>query len=81
MDAKITTTIKECFKNTTMLTIAHRLATIAGFDKVLVLDKGKVLEYDSPLELMQKEGTAFRGLCMAQGQDEFDKLLAIAKGE
>ena len=81
MDAKITATIKDCFAGTTMFVIAHRLATIAAFDKVLVLDKGEVLEYDSPLDLMQKEGSAFRGLCMAHGEEEFQKLLSIARGE
>lgn len=45
MDAKITQTIKECFSDTTMIVIAHRLATIVGYDKVLVLDKGRVKEF------------------------------------
>lgn len=45
----------------------------------MVLDKGRVKEYGRPLDLIENEGSAFHGLCMAQGQDEFDKLLAMAR--
>jgi ABC-type multidrug transport system fused ATPase/permease subunit len=79
-----------------MIVIAHRLATIVGYDRVLVLDRGRVAEYgesllhyihsvrakltaDSPIKLMKQEGSAFRGLCMANGEDEFDNLLKLAK--
>lgn len=43
-DAKITTTIKESFKGTTLITIAHRLRTIIDYDRVLVLKDGKIVE-------------------------------------
>ena len=39
-DAFIQKVIKEKFKNTTVITIAHRLNTIAGYDKVIVMTKG-----------------------------------------
>ncbi|WWD17007.1 hypothetical protein CI109_101443 [Kwoniella shandongensis] len=78
-DAKITATIKECFAGMTMLVIAHRLATIMQYDQVLVLDKGQIVESGKPLDLVQDPETAFHGLCMAQGRDEFNMLLALAK--
>lgn len=80
MDAKITQTIRECFANTTMIVIAHRLATIVGYDKVLVLDRGRVKEFGSPKELMMHEGGAFRALCWAQGKGEFERLVRVAGG-
>jgi ABC-type multidrug transport system fused ATPase/permease subunit len=78
MDSKITETIKECFAGTTMLVIAHRLATIMHYDRVLVLDKGRVLEYGKPVDLMRDHESAFHGLCMAQGEEEYKKLLGMA---
>ena len=47
-DAMIQSTIRTRFAEATTLTIAHRLHTIADGDKILVLEKGEVLEYDSP---------------------------------
>lgn len=37
---------------TTILTIAHRLQTIVDYDKILVMSKGNVLEYDTPQALL-----------------------------
>lgn len=47
------------FKQSTVLTIAHRLNTIIQSDKVLVLDKGRKVEFDSPQTLMQDPSSAF----------------------
>lgn len=38
-----------------MLTIAHRLSTLAHSDRILVLEKGEVVEFGSPVELQRKE--------------------------
>jgi ATP-binding cassette subfamily C (CFTR/MRP) protein 4 len=40
--------IKTKFKDTTVITIAHRLKTIADYDKVIVMEKGTILEIGSP---------------------------------
>ncbi|OJK04335.1 hypothetical protein ASPACDRAFT_1892355 [Aspergillus aculeatus ATCC 16872] len=47
---------------TTLLVIAHRIRTIADFDKVVVMDAGRVVEYGTPRELLAREGGVFRGL-------------------
>jgi ABC-type multidrug transport system fused ATPase/permease subunit len=73
-DAKIQETIRE-IKNTT-ITIAHRLQTIIDYDKVLVLDKGEVIEYGSPYELIRKEKGTFRGMCDMTGEGEQLRVLA-----
>jgi len=67
-DAKIQGTIRE-IKNTT-ITIAHRLQTIIDYDKVLILDKGEVIEYGGPWELIQKEKGFFKGMCDMTGERE-----------
>ena len=65
-DGKIQDTLRDV-KESTILTIAHRLQTIIDYDKVLVLDKGKIIEYDAPWELISREGSSFRGMCEMSG--------------
>jgi len=74
-DAKIQATIREM--QSTTITIAHRLQTIADYDRVLVLDHGEVKEYDHPYVLIQKEGGMFREMCE---NDNLESLMVIAKG-
>ncbi|GAB7360264.1 hypothetical protein MBLNU230_g8024t1 [Neophaeotheca triangularis] len=74
-DSKIQETIRE-IRNTT-ITIAHRLQTIIDYDKVLVLDKGEVVEYGDPCDLVEKEKGIFRGMCEMSG--DFDVLQRDAK--
>ena len=51
-DDHIQSILKQHFKNTTILTIAHRLNTIADYDRVIVVDDGQVAENDAPLRLL-----------------------------
>jgi ABC-type multidrug transport system fused ATPase/permease subunit len=74
-DSKIQETIREL--DTTIITIAHRLATIADYDKVLVLDHGAVVEYDHPHTLLKKEVGTFRSMCEMSG--DLDSLKKAAK--
>ncbi|PQE22272.1 ABC transporter protein [Rutstroemia sp. NJR-2017a WRK4] len=69
-DSKIQETIREL--KSTIITIAHRLQTIVDYDKVLVLDKGEVVEFGHPWELLRKEGkeAVFRGMCEMSGDLE-----------
>merc|ERR1712224_124529 len=62
--------IKESFKDCTMLVVAHRLQTIIESDKVLVLDKGKKAEFDSPEELQKNPQSRFAKLIKEIQQDE-----------
>ena len=75
-DAKIQDTLRE-LQGKTIITIAHRLQTIADYDKVLVLDKGQVIEYDAPWELIRKEDGIFKGMCEMSG--DFEKLVEITR--
>ena len=49
--------IRKHFKDKTVLTIAHRINTVVDSDKILVLNKGTIAEYDSPTNLL-KNGTS-----------------------
>ncbi|XP_036402430.1 canalicular multispecific organic anion transporter 1-like [Megalops cyprinoides] len=55
-DNLIQTTIRREFSHCTVLTIAHRLHTILDSSRVMVLDAGKIVEFDSPSALFQKGG-------------------------
>ncbi|GAA5873644.1 hypothetical protein JCM1840_002987 [Sporobolomyces johnsonii] len=62
-DEKIQHTIREEFSDSLVITIAHRLRTIIDYDKVLVLDKGEVAEFGTPLDLLRNEQGIFRSMC------------------
>ncbi|KAJ3089424.1 hypothetical protein HK102_006441, partial [Quaeritorhiza haematococci] len=76
-DSRIQETIRSEFADSTVLTIAHRLRTVMDYDKILVLDKGRVVEYDSPYALVQIEDGWFRKMCEETG--EFSDLVDIAR--
>mmetsp|Transcript_20744 Transcript_20744/g.29812 ORF Transcript_20744/g.29812 Transcript_20744/m.29812 type:complete len:1497 (+) Transcript_20744:45-4535(+) len=61
-DAAIQQTIREEFAYATCLTVAHRLNTILDSDKVMVMDKGKVAEYDTPQKLLANPKSLFYAL-------------------
>lgn len=58
-DALIQETIRTEFKECTVFTIAHRLNTIMDYDRIMVLDQGSILEFDSPDNLMSDKNSAF----------------------
>ncbi|KAL7089483.1 hypothetical protein ACP275_13G188700 [Erythranthe tilingii] len=66
-DALIQKTIREEFRSCTMLIIAHRLNTIIDCDKVLLLDAGQVVEFDSPETLLHREESAFSKMVQSTG--------------
>ncbi|XP_069952910.1 ATP-binding cassette sub-family C member 12 isoform X2 [Cherax quadricarinatus] len=76
-DHLIQATIREAFAKNTVLTIAHRLNTVANYDRVMVLDKGKVHEFDTPETLMGTEGSVFREMMQAMGVSTVEQMQAL----
>ncbi|XP_072883234.1 ATP-binding cassette sub-family C member 4 isoform X1 [Hemitrygon akajei] len=78
-DKLIQKTIREKFELCTVLTIAHRLNTIIDSDRILVLDQGRVAEYEEPYVLLEnKDGFLYR-MVQHLGKTEAIALTNIAK--
>lgn len=60
--------VAKSFANATIISVAHRLDTVIDYDRILVLGSGTVLEYGSPHDLIQKDGT-FAGLVKDTGRE------------
>ncbi|KAF9174916.1 hypothetical protein BGX21_008836 [Mortierella sp. AD011] len=68
-DDLIQKTIREEFRDRTILTIAHRIKTVMDSDKILVLEQGRVVEFDKPeILLQQKENSLFYRLAEQAGE-------------
>lgn len=81
-DALIQKTVREAFADCTCLTIAHRLNTIIDSDRVLVLDQGRIMEFDSPRNLLlQHPDGMFSSLVNETGQANAALLRSIALDE
>ncbi|XP_017768863.1 PREDICTED: probable multidrug resistance-associated protein lethal(2)03659 [Nicrophorus vespilloides] len=66
-DALIQKTIRRKFSECTVLTIAHRLNTIMDSDRILVMDSGQVIEFDSIANLLQNTKSHFYQMALAMG--------------
>lgn len=65
----IQSALSRLIKDRTVMVIAHRMRTVAGADKIVVLSDGKVAETGTPDELMKKDGIfAHMSKLQAQGQ-------------
>jgi ATP-binding cassette subfamily C (CFTR/MRP) protein 1 len=56
------------FKNYTVLMVTHSVDMAMSCDRVVILDRGRMVEIGEPADLRQKEGSWFRSLAMAEGR-------------
>lgn len=61
-DRLIQASIRETCTNVTVITIAHRVQTIVDSDRVIVMDNGQILEFDTPKHLLQNPQSTFARL-------------------
>jgi len=66
-DELIQNTIKKEFADCTILTIAHRLNTIMDSSRIMVLDKGRIVEFDPPQVLLSNIHGAFHAMAKDAG--------------
>nr|XP_023011971.1 multidrug resistance-associated protein 4-like [Leptinotarsa decemlineata]XP_023011972.1 multidrug resistance-associated protein 4-like [Leptinotarsa decemlineata] len=78
-DALIQKTIRERFKDCTVLTIAHRLNTIMDSDRVMVMDAGQAVEFAHPHDLLRNPEGYFSRMVKETGNALESKLRQIAK--
>ena len=58
-EEKIQKALDYALTDSTVITVAHRIKTIINYDKILVLNKGEIVEYDSPQNLIKNEKSLF----------------------
>jgi len=79
-DAVIQSTLRsKLASDVTVITIAHRLQTIMDADKIMVLDSGRIAEFDSPKVLLEKEKGFLKGL--VDGSGDKSVLYSLAGAE
>ncbi|KAJ5678957.1 P-loop containing nucleoside triphosphate hydrolase protein [Penicillium macrosclerotiorum] len=54
--------IRTRFKEQTVIAIAHKLDTILDYDKIAFMDRGRIVEFDTPRALLSQETSAFKTL-------------------
>ena len=66
-DDLVQATIRQEFADCTVLTIAHRLNTIMDNNRVMVLDQGRIAEFDTPDNLLANKQSIFYGMAKNAG--------------
>lgn len=69
-DTLVQNTLATAFADCTIITVAHRLQTIMNSHKILVLDAGNLVEFDSPANLLRKRDGTFKSFVDGSGDRE-----------
>ena len=77
-DQLIQKAIRKDFTESTIITVAHRLNTVIDYDKVLVLDRGRVVEYGAPYDLLQNRDGVFSQMVDQTGSTNATLLRQLA---
>lgn len=65
--------IESEFSSQTVIAVMHRLRFVERFDKVLLMEDGEMVEFESPAKLLQREESRFRKLYLALKAGEVEK--------
>ncbi|XP_072396584.1 ATP-binding cassette sub-family C member 4-like isoform X2 [Diabrotica undecimpunctata] len=80
-DTLIQETIRERFKDCTVITIAHRLNTIMDSDRILVMDAGQIIEFDHAFKLLENSKGYFSKMVDETGSTMKETLREMAKND
>ncbi|GMR50266.1 hypothetical protein PMAYCL1PPCAC_20461 [Pristionchus mayeri] len=58
-DSLVQSVVREEFREATVIAIAHRLNTVAGYDRIMVLEKGQIVEFDTPFALLSDRNSRY----------------------
>ena len=61
-DILIQEAVEKIFKNSTLITIAHKIPNLDKYNKIMVLDNGHLVEFDTPENLLKNENGIFKEL-------------------
>ncbi|CBZ27157.1 putative ABC transporter [Leishmania mexicana MHOM/GT/2001/U1103] len=81
LDRQIQATVMSAFAAYTVITIAHRLHTVAQYDKIIVMDHGVVAEMGSPRELVMNRQSIFHSMVEALGRSEAARVMQVAMAQ
>eukprot|EP00731_Ephydatia_muelleri_P021947 Em0014g538a len=78
-DAMIQKILQETFAQCTVLTVAHRLNTVIGLDRIMVMDGGEIVELDHPYNLLKKENSLLKKMVDRTGSSNSTELYLKAE--
>ncbi|RNA32981.1 multidrug resistance-associated 4-like [Brachionus plicatilis] len=78
-DSMVQEAIRQCFKECTVITIAHRLHTIIDNDRILCLSQGRVVNFGHPIDLLTDKNSVLYDLMFSLERQERIKLFGLAK--
>lgn len=78
-DELIQATIRNVFRDCTILTIAHRINTIIDADRILVMDAGEAKEFDTPKGLLANSNSIFSSMVDAYGEEQSRNLRRLVQ--
>ncbi|KAJ5928371.1 hypothetical protein N7466_007327 [Penicillium verhagenii] len=65
--------------SSSLLVVAHRLSTVADFDRILVMDQGRMVEFGTPQELLSIEDGVFKDLVEQCGEKAYVEQIIYGK--
>ncbi|OAQ32248.1 P-loop containing nucleoside triphosphate hydrolase protein [Linnemannia elongata AG-77] len=77
-DSLIQKAIRVDFSDSTVITIAHRLNTVIDYNRILVMDRGQVAEYDTPRDLLKDRQSLFSKMVDETGEANAALLRSLA---